>query len=127
MKASGLHFIRGSKVFDFNMRMMVQVMGQIFIWAVIGFAFLVFSLLYITSAKEIHLISIHALSHLLAMIGKGSKVVWHSKDYALTADMLIHSKSIMKAVDLAKLMVWIRLKSVVLIGGLIYFFIVWLF
>lgn len=126
MKSSAMHFIRGGQVFDFSMRMMIQVMNRIIIWAIIGFVSLVAVLLYIKSSGEVHLIAVNLYSQMLTLLGKGSKVVWESGENALTADMLIHSNSINVAVSEAKESLLSQLKTVISFGSVIYLIFVWL-
>jgi len=120
MKASLLHFIRGSKVFDFNVRMMSQVMGQILILGGLIFLAIVFALLYLSAKPEMTLVLMNVYSRGLHLLGQGGTLVWQSGSNSLTADMFLQSQAITSALITAKALLMSKLQSVVLIGAVIF-------
>lgn len=125
MKTSSLHFIRGGQVFDFSLRMMLQVLNRILAWAILGYFILVAILMYMSSMNEIHLLLIREASHILTLMGKAEVVVWRMGEQVLTADLVMHSKSIALAAIEAKKTLMRHLMTVLAYSSIAYIFIVW--
>lgn len=121
MKTAGLQFIRGGQIFLYSMRMMLQVMNRILMWAIVGYVVLVIALMAYFSLDALRLVGLHIWSQLLCAMGLESRVVWQKANVGgLTAYYFLHSVPVQTAVMLAKKQAVKNLIEASVFGGIVY-------
>ncbi len=121
MKGAGLQFIRGGQIFMYSMRMMIQVLNRIFVWAVLGYIITVAIMLLATSYFEIKVFYFHYYSKALDLIGFGKDVVWTSSTgETLTALDMLTLPDILSAFKDAKSLLIHNLILSTMAGGVLY-------
>lgn len=121
MKGAGLQFIRGGQIFMYSMRMMIQVLNRIFVWAVLGYIITVAIMLLATSYFEIKVFYFHYYSKALDLIGFGKDVVWTSSTgETLTALDMLTLPDILSAFNDAKSLLIHNLILSTMAGGVLY-------
>lgn len=125
MKFSILQFVRGEQIFDYNMRMMIQALNRIMVWAILGFILLVTVLMVYNSYDEIVVVCLHWMSQFLVYVGKGNALVWHTgTNQGLTAAAYLNSPVITEGIIAAKNNVWQTFINVLMFSSIFYWLII---
>lgn len=121
MKQKGIQFLRGSQIFDYSTKMMVHNLNRIFVWAFIGYVFLVLCLMLYTSFPELKLLVMQVYCDFLKRIGFGHQVVWQEAGAGqLSAQYFLTSAAIQSAVHNAQSSLLKHGMHVLIVGGVIY-------
>lgn len=125
MSGKLLRFVRGGQIFDYTMRMNIQVINRILFWGVLGF-FIVFSLLvYFSSKFELQVIFYYLHSKFLLFLGRETDTVWTSSTGVdFSANTLLHSKQFIVSYLASMDALYKHAMYSFLIGAFFYLFIV---
>lgn len=125
MSGKLLRFVRGGQIFDYTMRMNIQVINRILFWGILGF-FLVFSLLvYFSSQFELKVIFYYFHSKFLLLLGRETETVWTSSTgVGFSANALLHSKQFIVSYLASMDALYKHAMYSFLIGAFFYLFIV---
>ena len=127
MKLQALQFIRGGQIFEYNFKMLRQILHRITVWAILGFVAVVALLIVLSSYKELRIIGLQEYSHFLMRTKYPNEIVWRSQKVSISAASFIKSPPVQTSVRLAKESLLRNTLYSLLFGGLLYLFIFKLF